>query len=340
MAFFPTDSPQFKRQLARFGRNAGRTRTANAAAGLTPEGYIKPGSYAEDTTGSFGSGWKPGHVTGGFPGVDRKLAPADLVTKGPRSTVPGNNLYPPGSAQSRILGTNATTTPRTAAQMLAQNDFDRRMGFTPSHSDADIAKATAATVAPGQPPAGAAPAAAIAARGPASPLDVLNNPPTIASAPLPSATTPLLGIPNAQDFPPGAAVKAGQTARSIIESTKLPAGAGERYQPPVTGQPIVDVPGALSRAGSAIAGAASNVGSAIATPVRGFASGFMGGGDKTPAGATNASAAQFQKPTQANPTPITPTSPVANIDKTTESMARFGMSDDEFNRRKFAFAGF
>jgi hypothetical protein len=73
---------------------------------------------------------------------------------------------------------------------------------------------------------------------------------------------------------------------------------------------------------------------ALAGAAGGFVSGF------TPRTATNASAAQFEKPTKENPVPVTPTTPNANIDRTDNSLANFGLSEDDITKRKLAFAGF
>lgn len=68
---------------------------------------------------------------------------------------------------------------------------------------------------------------------------------------------------------------------------------------------------------------------------------FRGFNNPGPAGVTNATAAQFKTPTKENPLPGTDTTPATNIDKSDNSLAKFGLSEDELARKKkLAFSGF
>lgn len=108
----------------------------------------------------------------------------------------------------------------------------------------------------------------------------------------------------------------------------------------------VDTLGRLElNAADAVTGTAGAVGRPVggflargAGAVAGFTRGLLG--RSTPAGVSGSQAAGFTQPTAANPIPITPTSPQRNIDRTDNSLAKFGLSNAEFSRRKLAFSGF
>lgn len=149
----------------------------------------------------------------------------------------------------------------------------------------------------------------------------------------PSLLTSSPVFPVEQPAPSGAEIAGASTrqavsafGRALVDTSGAPAArnlnrAGPGAMQP--GAPIIDLPGMASKGGNAVAG---------------FTRGLLG--RSTAAGASNASAAQFQQPTKANPVPLTPTSPAANIDRSENAIAKFGMTDAEFSRKKLAFAGF
>jgi hypothetical protein len=312
-------------------------------------------SYAEDTTGTFGSGWTPGTKTGGFPaaGRDSPVAPSKFDNSQPTG---GKSLYPQGGkpvagvgaespemAQARILGTTPKVSPqRTVQQMMAQNDFDRRNGFQPTHSDADI-KRLSNYVNPAVPqPASTTPganssqAAAAVPGMSASPLNTLSNPLTIGAPISPATGTALLSTPGAPGLPqtPQIGRETDPTGlgtipvRAVAGAVSSGAGKVGRFLNPAGAEPATSDPTGIQSAVPAVKGAALAVGGAL----------NPGGGDAIPSGVSNATAAQFEKPTAANPVPTTPTTPTADIDKSDASLSKFGVDDDEL-RKMYDFGG-
>jgi hypothetical protein len=304
--------------------------------------------YAENTTGTFGSGWTPGVKTGGFPAFKPASQSGTQIAGAAPAGAPvrANDA----AVMARISGNRTITNRQSPEQMAAQDDFDRRHGFTPTKRSPDELKTIADFVnptkpnptlpVPGSPTPTPTPAPVLKNSngdvvGTKSPLDAINNPPSIASEPLPSASTELLGVPSGQEVP-----QATPNAYATQNVARIPGYSG--------GNPAIAKTGPdIAKLGSGFFGAikrgAGNILTALNRPATSSTNPMAArpaGGDAIASGVSNATAAQFQKPTKANPVPVTPTTPTANIDRSQESLGRFGYSDDEFNRRKFAFAGF
>ncbi len=238
-------------------------------------------SYAEDTQGTFGSGWKPGEGT-----AEQRAARA--VTN--RSAVPAQQKALKPEAPAIAPAAPVRTAPATALAPVktSGSPLDVLSGFAPT--------------APGQ-------NVSVAGARPQLNTDI---------------TSPGAVFPQQ----PTGAERAGAATRSAI-------GRG------------VDVLGRKELAAAdVVTGGLKTAGAAAASPVaKGFqaVTGFTRGllGRSTAAGATNASAAQFEQPTaKTGGRPVTPTSPQFNIDRSDQSLGKFGLSDAEFSRRKLAFAGF
>jgi hypothetical protein len=314
-------------------------------------------NYAEDTSGTFGSGWTPGVKTGGFPASNpvaspAAVAPSKFDSDGTPTVKGGKTLYPQGGrpmlggmgpespeqAQARVLGTNKIAPIRTPAQMLAQNDFDVRMGLKPSWT-AEHIKAVSDAINPTK----AGPTAVLKNSdgdvvGVKSPLDALQ---TIGAPVQPATGTALLATPGAPALP--------QAPANTFATQNAPRIPGYSGGDPATAGAVPDVAGAvksgagvLQSAGSAVEAGAGKV---FAGLNRATTESFnpmaprAPGGDAIPSGVSRATAAGFEKPTKDSPVPKTPTTPSADIDKTDTSLSQFGMDDEEAKRRK-AFAGF
>lgn len=247
-------------------------------------------------------------------------------------------------AQARILGTTSTTTRQTDFQKADQNRFDRSFGFTPTHN-IDLARETnilnpkkAPTSVPVT-PAMQVTAPAVTPRAnalnglTAQPVDPfagisLNSRPPALNTDItrPGPVFPVAPTPPAQ---PSRAELAGRTTRRVIGDVlgaipKETTFGSSTIAPLPVEKPIIDVPRIASNFFRGFNTAAPPT-TAPAT---------------TPAGVTNATAAQFQTPTKENPVPVTETSPETNIDQSQSSIAKFGLSEDELTKRKRLFAGF
>jgi hypothetical protein len=250
------------------------------------------------------------------------------------------------AAQARILGTTSTTTGQTAFQKADQNRFDRSFGFTPTHGDINLATETnllnpkkAPTSVPVT-PAMKATAPAVAPR--INQLDGLTAQPvdpfrgiTMESRPPMYNTSltrpgPVFPVEPTPPAAPTRAELAGRTTRRVIGDvlSAIPKettfGSSHAIAPAPVEKPIIDVPRIASNFFRGFNTAAPP---ATAPPT-------------TPAGVTNATAAQFQTPTKENPVPVTDTTPETNIDRSQTSLAKFGLSEDELTKRKRLFAGF
>lgn len=266
-------------------------------------------NYAEDSTGSFGSGAKT----------------LDRITKRPAGLTP--------AAQARILGTQQRATTQSLAQQADQDAFDRSFGFAPTLRTQPVLNPKKAPENVPVPPA--ALPANVMARGslngltaqPVDPFGGINlesRPPALntditKAGPVFPVEQPVAPPPVA---PSGAEI-AGANTRRVIGNVlgaipKESVFGSSVVAPPPADKPIIDIPQ--------------------------LASNFFKGFNQQPqnaAGVTNATAAQFQKPTTENPVPVTPTAPTANIDQSDNSLAKFGLSEDELaKRKKLAFAGF
>jgi hypothetical protein len=250
------------------------------------------------------------------------------------------------AAQARILGTTSTTTRQTDFQKADQNRFDRSFGFTPTHGDIDLATETK-ILNPKKTPTSVPVTPAMQATAPAvvprtnalngltaQPVDPfaginLNSRPPMLNTDItrPGPVFPVTPTPPAQ---PTRSEMAGRTTRRVLGDVlsaipKESVFGTSRVQPPATRDtPIIDLPRITSNFFRGFNTAAPPT-TAPAT---------------TPAGVTNATAAQFQTPTKENPVPITETSPETNIDRSQSSIAKFGLSEDELTKRKRLFAGF
>jgi hypothetical protein len=298
--------------------------------------------YAENTTGTFGSGWTPGVKTGGFPAFKPASQSGPQVSGAAPAGAPvrANDA----AVMARISGNRTVTNRQSPEQMAAQDDFDRRHGFTPTKRTPDELKTIADFVNPTKPnptlpqvpgaPPTPTPTPAPVQKTAASPLDAI-NPPTIGQDIAPQTGNALLGTVSGQDVP--AAVPNAYATQNVA---RVPGYSGGN---PATAGPAPDIAKLGSGFFGAIKRGAGNILTALNRPATASTNPMAArpaGGDAIASGVSNATAAQFQKPTKANPVPVTPTTPTANIDRSQESLGRFGYSDDEFNRRKFAFAGF
>lgn len=116
------------------------------------------------------------------------------------------------------------------------------------------------------------------------------------------------GAPKA---PPSGAEKAGTFARRALTAA-VP--SPDIVTATATGSPLGPVaPGRAER----------GLLPAISEAASGFVRGFKSPA-QTPLGVTNEQAAGFTKPTKAYPLPVTPTTPVADIDDTKDAIRRFG----------------
>lgn len=272
-------------------------------------------SYAEDTTGAFGSGARA----------------LDRITKRPAGLTP--------AAQARILGTQRVTTSQTLAQQADQDALDRSFGFTPTLRTQPVLNPKKTPENVPVPPA--ALPANVMARGslngltaqPADPFGGINlesRPPALntditKAGPVFPVEQP---APVAPVQPTGAEL-AGQSVRNFL--TALPSRISKTFR-------SADVLGEANRPAPEESLPNSTLAN-VATAASGFTRGLMQ--PAATAGVTNATAAQFQKPTTENPVPVTPTAPTANIDQSENSLAKFGLSEDELaKRKKLAFAGF
>jgi hypothetical protein len=332
--------------------------------------------YAENTTGMFRSGWtpsaRPSAVVGGdnvastdeqgntvnyrrsgFPGPPQQKAAAVASRQSP------GGLYP--ATQDKLVGRgmipdvtdsrgNSFTSRQSVAQMLAQDNFDKRMGFAPAKRSKEDMDAIAAAVNPAKPASmtpgansTAVPTPGAPASQAASGLEFFGNPVKLGANVSSDTSNALLSVPGSDGAPPpvnpaysdptGIVGAAPKLASAVVGAAKavgrgaLKAGSFVNPEAPIA-QPGGDTTG-IASAVPAVKSAASAAGQFI-----------NAGGSDVPAGVSNATAAQFQTPTKANPLPVTPTSPTPNIDKSDSSLSRFGYSEDELNRRKTAFAGF
>jgi hypothetical protein len=298
--------------------------------------------YAENTTGTFGSGWTPGVKTGGFPAAKpaSESGPQIPGTAPSGAPVRANDT----AVASRIFGDQTVTRKKTPEEMAAQDDFDRRHGFEPTKRSPDEMKMLADFVNPTKPnpslPVSGSPTPTptpvpVQKTAATSPLDTIANPPTIGTDIAPQTGNALLAVPSGQEVP-----AAAPNAYATQNVPRVPGWSGGN---PAAAKPPPDV----AKLGSGFFGAlkrgAGNILNALNRPVTSSQNPLAArpaGGDAIASGVSNASAAQFQKPTKANPVPVTPTTPTANIDRSEESLGRFGYSDDEFNKRKLAFSGF
>jgi hypothetical protein len=247
------------------------------------------------------------------------------------------------AAQARILGTTSVSTRQTDFQRADQNRFDRSFGFTPTHGDIDLASETAILnrkKAPSSVPVTPAMQAAVTPRAnalnglTAQPVDPfagisLNSRPPMLNTDItrPGPVFPVAPTPPAA---PSRAELAGRTTRRVIGDVlgaipkETTFGSSHTIAPAPVEKPLIDVPRIASNFFRGFNTATPPV-TAPAT---------------TPAGVTNATAAQFQVPTKENPVPITETSPETKIDQSQSSLAKFGLSEDELTKRKRLFTGF
>lgn len=280
-------------------------------------------NYAENSTGSFGSGMKA----------------LDRIMKRPAGLTP--------AARARILGTQRRATTQSLAQQADQDALDRSFGFTPTLRTQPVLNPKKAPENIPVPPA--ALPANVMARGslngltaqPVDPFGGINlesRPPAlntdITKAGPVFPVEPVAPVPPAQmTDAERIGAMAGQTGRQLVHNAvTVPVSAAIS-----TGKTIGS---ALNQnIVSPIARTIGNVKQGLYSAVRGVFGGFTQ--PQSPAGVTNATAAQFQTPTKENPIPVTPTAPTANIDQSDNSLAKFGLSEDELaKRKKLAFAGF
>jgi hypothetical protein len=259
-----------------------------------------------------------------------------------------NRLARPGTlspeAQARILGTTSVSTRQTAFQRADQNRFDRSFGFSPTHGDIDLASETkilnrrpAPVSTPVTPAMRTAEPVLPVNRlngltaQPADPFrDIsLNSRPPMLNTDL-TRPGPVFPVAPTPPVAPSRAEVAGRTTRRVIGNVldaipkETTFGSSHAIGPAPVQKPIIDVP----RIASNFFRGFNTAAPPTTTP------------DATPSGVTNATAAQFQKPTKENPVPITDTTPDTNIDRSQSSIASFGLSEDEQTKRKRLFAGF
>jgi hypothetical protein len=209
---------------------------------------------------------------------------------------------------------------------VADNTINyRRAGF-PDTSPSVAAAATAATA---QPARGLYPAGTKPAQPAAAPVATIAGVP-VAAAPVAAAPgagpLALLGqVPADPGF--NATVAQPGVARSPLDVLR-----GTAATSPVDATGRAEL-GAFDAVTSAIGTGAR----AVARPfvagfgaARGFARGALG--RTTAAGVSNASAAQFEQPTADNPIPTTETTPVSDIDRSDNAIAKFGKT----KRRQFS----
>jgi len=268
-------------------------------------------SYAEDTQGQFGSGWRPGEGTA----ADRAAAAAvGRSQQQPTKVLKNSNGQTVGTVNAPAAAKAAPTSPNS----------------TPVGVPAAVAPA---------------PPGARATTSGQSPLNVLSTfaPPagpnvsniSVAGATPAPLNTSLSSPGQVFPQPPTRAEKAGAAVRGALSATRGTVGAG--VQSFVRGERSAE--SAIGRADEAAVSPFIEQARQIGGAVAGFGRGLLG--RATQAGATNATAAQFQQPTaKSGGRPVTPTSPQFNIDRTDQSLGKFGLSDAEFSRRKLAFAGF
>lgn len=266
-------------------------------------------NYSADHTGEFGSGAR------------RVSAP---------TAVRPATLSP--AAQARILGT-VPATGQTSAQVADQAAFDRSFGFEPTQSNATLTPKKPPTNVPVTPAmrtmTPVAPRATALDGLTAQPVDpfsgiTLNSRPPVLNTDITRAgpVFPVAPTPPVAPAPPSRAEVAGQTTRRVIGDV-----LGAIPKETAFGSTVVHAPAEPDKPVLNIPRLASNF-------FRGFNS------SASPAGVTNATAAQFQTPTKENPVPVTDTSPETKIDQSQSSLAKFGLSEDELTKRKRLFAGF
>jgi hypothetical protein len=285
--------------------------------------------YAENTTGTFGSGWTPGVKTGGFPAAKPASQSGPQIPGAAPSGAPvrANDA----AVAARISGDQTVTRKKTPEEMAAQDDFDRRHGLA---DFVNPTKPNPTLPVPGSPTPTPTPLP-VQKSAATSPLDTIANPATISADIVPQTSNALLGTVSGHDVP-----LATPNAYATQNVARVPGWSGGN---PALAKPAPNVAKLGSGFFGAIKRGAGNILAALNRPVTSSQNPMAArpaGGDAIASGVSNASAAQFQKPTKANPVPVTPTTPTANIDRSQESLGRFGYSDDEFNKRKLAFAGF
>jgi hypothetical protein len=264
--------------------------------------------YSEDHSGTFMSQRQPSEL-------DRILA----TVKPPRST--GRDPFDPTTAPASTF--------RASAEQGAFDSLTHRPGTLSPDAQRRILGVKRGTTNMPVPPAAQAPVAQPLAQLAPSPGTIpakmladpfgsvdFNN---VTRPPL--ANTSLGNSDPAFVIPPSRAEVAGQTTRRVLGNvlSAIPKdttfGSSHVTAPVQPDTPIIDVPKIASN----------------------FFRGFNNPGL---AGVTNATAAQFDKPTKENPLPGTDTTPATNIDRSENSLAKFGLSEDELNRKKRLFAGF
>jgi hypothetical protein len=231
---------------------------------------------------------------------------------------------------------------------VADNTINyRRAGF-PDTSPSVAAAATAATAQParGLYPAGTKPAQPAAA-------------PVATIAGVPVAAAPVAAAPGAGPLALLGQVPADPGFNATVAQPGVPRSPLDVLRGTAATSPVAPVPtgaeiagasvrnaigGAVNATGRAELGAFDAVTSAIGTGARAVARPFVAGfgaargfargalGRTTAAGVSNASAAQFEQPTADNPIPTTETTPVSDIDRSDNAIAKFGKT----KRRQFS----
>jgi hypothetical protein len=259
--------------------------------------------YSEDHSGTFGSQRNPSEL-------DRILA----TVKPPRS-----------SGVDPFNGTAPASSFRASAEQGAFDSLTHRPGTLSPEAQRRILGVKRGTTNAPVPPA-AQPLAQLAPGPGTIPAKMLADP--FADVNLQSRPPLNTSLGNSDPVfpiaptPPGRAEMAGQTTRRVLGNVlgaipkETSFGSSHVTAPVQPAAPILDVPKIASN----------------------FFRGFNNPG---PAGVTNATAAQFKTPTKENPLPGTDTTPATNIDKSEDSLAKFGLSEDELARKKkLAFSGF
>lgn len=256
-------------------------------------------NYAENTTGSFGSGKRPDPTafkSSGNPTLDElRQSPQGLASP-----------YLSASAQGSI----APVAP--AARSIAGG-----MGNTTVVGAVPGAPATAT------PPPAAAPVAA-------APAEDVGTPNAYADQNISRTAAPMAGVD--QPVAPGRS-----TPQLITDTASTAAGGAQKIAGNIfegLNKPVESSQNPLAPRGPDSDRFKTPIGSANAAP-----------GASTEAGVSRSRAARIQQPTKANPVPVTPTSPEADIDETDNSVDRFGKLPSNLFSRKFgqaktAFAGF
>jgi hypothetical protein len=175
----------------------------------------------------------------------------------------------------------------------------------------------------------------------------LTNPPKATFGGKPLDLSLASNAPAVPRTPNATALAVGETAGRVLtragDLAKTAAGGFMQGESAVGG-PLADAASYAMRPFTAVAnaektavGAVRDAASAVPGVVNDVATGL---GRTLPSGVSRSQVADFRQPTKANPIPVTPTSPVANVDKSQESISRFGLTEDEFAKNKLAFSGF